>query len=140
MDELLALVLLLREGMVAKDEYYQRLDELFLESSQDDDLLYLECETDIKCAIIYIMSHVNYDKLDYEKFGKALMSKVKVFYRKCSDIERFANRMYSLWEGIPGSIQDKEPFSILAYADEPLSWGDKEQTKTIYEEMLNYYD
>ena len=47
--------------------------------------------------------------------------------------------MYGLWESLPGNIQDIEPFWTLSYADEPLSWGDEEQTRDIYEYMLDYY-
>ena len=47
--------------------------------------------------------------------------------------------MYSLWESLPGNIQNIEPFFTLSYADDPLSWGDEEQTRNIYEYMLNYY-
>lgn len=47
--------------------------------------------------------------------------------------------MYSLWENLPGNIQDIEPFWTLSYADDSLSWGDEEQTRNIYEHILNYY-
>lgn len=29
-----------------------------------------------------------------------------------------------------------EPFRILCCADDPMSWGDVEQTRKLYEEML----
>lgn len=48
MEELLALAFLLYEEMVTKDEYNKRLDELFLGDLENDNLLYLEWETDIK--------------------------------------------------------------------------------------------
>ena len=36
---------------------------------------------------------------------------------------------------------DDERFgrSLLCYVDAPLSWGHEEQTRNIYEKMLNYY-
>ena len=47
--------------------------------------------------------------------------------------------MYSLWEVLPTTIQHKQPFYMLSYADDPLSWGDIEQSRSIYENVLNYY-
>ena len=68
------------------------------------------------------------------------MSKLQAVYANCSDIKYFAGRMYNLWESLPGNIQSKEPSWTLCYADDPLSWGDEEQTRSIYEYMLSYYE
>ncbi len=140
MEELLVYAILLYEGFVTENEYSKRLDELFLSDSENDDLLYLEWETDIKKAIIYIRAHIDCNHLDFERFGRILMSKLKVAYINCSDIKYYASRMYSLWESLPGNIQGIEPFWMLCYGDEPLSWGDEEQTRNIYEHMLDYYE
>ena len=48
MEELLTYMILLSEELVPESEYYKRLDELFLNHPENDDLLYLEWETDIK--------------------------------------------------------------------------------------------
>ncbi len=140
MEELLVYAILLYEGFVTENEYSKRLDELFLSDSENDDLLYLEWETDIKKAIIYIRAHIDCNHLDFERFGRILMSKLKVAYINCSDIKYYASRMYSLWESLPGNIQGIEPFWMLCYGDDPLSWGDEEQTRNIYEHMLDYYE
>lgn len=140
MEELLVYAILLYEELVTEDEYNKRLDELFLSTPEDDDLLYLEWETDIQKAIIYIRTHIDYNNLDLEQFGRILMSKLKAVQLKCSDIKRFAGHGHSLWESLPGNIQNIEPFWALNYADDPLSWGDEEQTRNIYEHMLNYYE
>lgn len=139
MEELLVYAILLYEGLVTEIEYSKRLDKLFLNNPENDDLLYLEWETDIKKAIIYVRTHIDYKNLDIERFGRILMSILKETYVKCSDIKCFANRMYSLWESLPGNIQDVEPFWTLCYADDPLSWVDEKQTRNIYEHMLSYY-
>ena len=131
--------ILLYEELVTENEYNKRLDELFLSNPENDDLLHLEWETDIKKAIIYVRTHIDYSSLDLERFGRILMSKLKVAYENCSDIKCFAGRMYGIWESLPGDIQKIEPFWTLCYADDPLSWGDEEQTRDIYEHMLNYY-
>lgn len=139
MEELLVYALLLYEEIVTEKEYEKRLDELFLAHSENEDLLSLEWETDIVKSITYIRSHTNYDAFDYECFGKILMDKLKAYYKQCSDIKGFARKMYCLWENLPQEMQMKEPFWALSYADEPLSWGDEEQTQAIYENMMNYY-
>ena len=139
MEEMLIYLILLCEKLVTENEYNKRLDELFFITPENDDLLYLEWETDIKKAIIYVRTHIDYNNLDIEQFGKVLMSKLKAVYVNCSDIKRFASQMYSVWESLPRNIQKLEPFWTLCYADDPLSWGDEEQTRNIYEYMLNYY-
>ena len=139
-EELLVYAILLYEDLVTENEYSKRLDELFLNDPENEDLLYLEWETDIKKAIIYIRTNIDYNNLEIERFGRILISKLKAVYVNCSDVNCFASRMYHLWESLPGNIQNTEPFWILSYADDPLSWGDEEQTRNIYEHMLNYYN
>ena len=58
MEELLVFAFLLQEELAAEEEYHNKLDELFLASPEDEDLLYLEWETDVKKAVIYIQTHV----------------------------------------------------------------------------------
>lgn len=140
MEELLVYAILLDEELVIENEYGKRLDELFLNNPENNDLLYLEWETDIKKAITYVRTHIDYKNFNLERFGRILMSKLKIIYVNCSDIKYFANRMYSLWKSLPGNIQNIEPFWILCYADDPLSWGDEKQTRDIYEHMLSYYE
>ncbi len=144
MEELLVYALLLYQELVTETEYNKRLDEMFVNTPENNDLfndlLYLEYETDIKKAIVYVRTHINYNNMDINLFGKILMSKLKEVYKNYSDIREFAYRMYSLWEALPGNLQDIEPFWTLSYADDPLSWGDEGQTRNIYESMLCYYE
>lgn len=139
MEELLVFAFLLQEELAAEEEYHNKLDELFLASPEDEDLLYLEWETDVKKAVIYIQTHVVDRALDYERFGRVFINKLRVCYEKCCDIKQFADRMYRLWKALPGTIQKQEPFIVLCYADDPLSWGDEEQTRKLYEDLLDYY-
>lgn len=32
-----------------------------------------------------------------------------------------------------------EPFHTLSYDDNPLSWGDEEQTRKIYEDFFDFH-
>lgn len=131
--------LLFSQGIMTEEEYGKRLDELFLDNPENDDLLYLEWETDIKEAINYIRLHIDDTTVDYELFGRILMKRLKEYYKEQPDINLFAQHVYNLWESLPGHIQDREPFWTLSYADDPLSWGDEEQTRKIYEDMMRYY-
>ena len=140
MEELLTYMLLLSEELVAESEYHKRLDELFLNHPENDDLLYLEWETDIKEAVVYVRTHIDYNNFDSNRFGKILMIKLEVIYTNCTDIKLFADQMYSLWESLPENIQNIEPFQVLCYAGDSLSWGDEDQAKNIYEYMLKYYE
>ena len=140
MEELLVYAILFYEGLATAEEYGKRLDELFLQNPANEDLLYLEWERDIKKAVVYIRTHVDCNALDLEQFGRNLMEKLKPIYANSLDIKAFASQMYSLWESLPGNIQDMEPFWTLCYADDPLSWGDETQTRSIYEGMLNSYN
>jgi len=139
MEELLIYAILFNEELVTENKYSKHLDELFLNNPENDDLLYLEWETDMKKAIIYMKTHIDYKNLDLEQFGSILMCRLKDIYINCSDIKYFGSRMYSLWESLPGNIQNIEPFWTLSYADDPLSWGDEEQTRKIYEHLLGIY-
>ncbi len=67
------------------------------------------------------------------------MKVLKKYYECCTSIEQFSEKMYLLWESLPGRLQNEQPFFTLSYADDPLSWGDEKQTRSIYENMLNYY-
>ena len=139
MEEMLVYALLLCEKLATENEYHKRLNELFLNYPENDDLLYLEWESDMKKAIVYIRTHMDYNHLDLERFGRALMDKLKVIYENSCDIRYFASRMFNLWESLPGNIQNIEPFWTLSYGDYHLSWGEEEETRAIYEHMLNYY-
>ncbi len=61
------------------------------------------------------------------KIWKVYHKNIKKYYEYCTDIKQFAEKMYSLWKVLPTAIQHKQPFYMLSYADDPLSWGDIEQ-------------
>ncbi|MBQ4523134.1 MAG: hypothetical protein IJA10_09315 [Lachnospiraceae bacterium] len=140
MEELLAYAYLLGMDLISEEIYEEKLNELFLQNPTDEDLLDLEfLNRNRKETIIYIQTHLNYNSMDFDKFGRVLFGLLKPIYASM-DIRRFGNAMYSLWEKLPGNLQDMQPFLILCYADDPLSWGDEKQSREIYEEMLEYYE
>lgn len=140
MEELLVYALLLYEGFLLEEEYQEFLDDLFVKNPADEALLELEFMSgNLKESIIYIRTHFDYNNFDHEIFGQMLMKKIRTYY-DTADLKQFAEKMYSLWESLPGNIQEEEPFFILSYADDPLSWGDEGQTRELYEYMLDYYN
>ncbi len=140
MEELLAYAYLLSEDLIAFDVYENKLNEMFVKDIKNEDLIELEylCGS-AKNTVVYIRTHINYNSMDINKFGRQLFELLKPIY-KTMDIEPFANAMYSLWKELADNLQNIEPFWTLSYADDPLSWGDEEQTRRMYEEMLVYYD
>lgn len=142
MEELLAYAILLYEKIVTEAEYQERLDALFLAHPDDRMLLNLECETDIRKAVIYIRTRADYGyiSLHPETFSRTLMEILKGYYTKCPDIREFGSKMYSLWESLPGNLQNQEPFETFCYADNPLYWNNEAQSRSFYEIALAHYD
>lgn len=140
MEELLAYAYLLGTDLISEAIYEEKLNELFLQNPTDEDLLELELlNRNRKETIAYIRTHLKYNSMDFDRFGRVLFRLLKPIYASM-DIQRFGNAMYSLWENLPGNLQDMQPFLTLCYADDPLSWGDEKQSREIYEEMLEYYE
>lgn len=114
MEELLVYAILLDGGIVTENEYHKRLDELFLNDPENEDLLCLEWETDIKKAIIYVRTHTDYINLDPERFGRILMGKLKVVYANCSDIKWFASECTVCGKVFPGTFRAWNHFGPCA--------------------------
>ena len=142
MEILLACAVLMDCGLLMEEEYRECLDKLFLEMPDNSLLLELEWQSNnIKQSLISIRKYFDVHKIDSKIFGTFLLDKIKDIYQsKKMDINEFGCRMYSLWESLSPNIQDIEPFYTLAYADDPLSWGDAQQTREIYEDMFNFYN
>ncbi len=139
MEELLVYAILFYEDIITEEQYQKELDKLFLKNPSDEMLLYLEWETDIKKAIIFIRTHINYQDLSHDIVGTVLMEQLRIYYYQCQNIQKFANKMYSLWESLPGDMQNKQPFEVFCYIDDPLSWGEEKEVRFLYEQILNYY-
>ena len=60
MEELLVYAILICEGFDLEDEFQSRLDEMFLNNPNNDDLLELECMSNIKNQIVYSADGINY--------------------------------------------------------------------------------
>ena len=139
MEEMLAYLFLRMVGMITTEEYENKLDEAFLADGENEILLELEMNDDIWHAIALIEEQIDWNSFDCETFGKVLMTLIENRYFKCSDIKKFAKKTYSLWGMLPSFISTEDPFRMLSYADEPLSWGNEEQSRKIYRKMFDFY-
>lgn len=95
MEILFAYALLLCEGYDLWEQYSEELDRLFFNDPENDMYLYLETTTDMKQAVMHILSETEETPLDYEIFRRTLMKLAGDIYLE-SDLYDFTKRMYSL--------------------------------------------
>lgn len=138
MEELFVYALLCSEGVDLWTMYSQALDKIFMEEPGNEEYLSLE-EMTPKEAVLHSISVMNRVEFDSECFGKILMKSLQQLY-KDTDLEIFAQKVYSLWRKFPEAICKEEPFFTLNYADDCLSYGDEEQCRQLYEKAMHYYD
>lgn len=138
MEELFVYSLLCGVGYEKYDEYREVFDSLLLCNPEDEVLLDLEGRgyKDAMLHLYQLMYELSFDTIE---FGKQLMSKLKPIYEE-SDIVVFCKKMFDLWNRLPDKIDCEEPFHILSYADDCLSYGDEIQCRELYERALNYYE
>ena len=139
MEELLDFCCLADVGLDLEKEYEAGLHEMFLESGGDADLLALEEAGDISAGGKYIRTHIDYVHMARERFGRKLMELLMSVY-KTADIREFGSRMFSLWESLPGNIQNEEPFFSLCFGDVPPCGFDEVKAREVFERMLLYCD
>lgn len=141
-ERLLSYATLLSTGLMSKNDYNNILDTLFLATPEDALVLDLEyVSSDINKTISIIQCYCSEHRIDDAVFGRYLMNRLKkAYYDSSMDINDFARKAYTLWQALPSTIQSDKPFHTMCYADEPLSWGDENQTREMYEKMLRFYD
>lgn len=142
MEKLVALCYLWAFGFGTKEEYCVELDRLFLENSEDDFLLELEGLGDDSAAALTKLSPLAEGSLNVDVFGKELFGRIEKYYsEKCNtldSLEEFGKMCYGMWRSFPANIDD-QPFLTLAYADDPLSWGDEKQSRELYQKAFEHY-
>ena len=143
LEKLFAYALLSKQGFIPITEYVKYLGDCFLQHQSNALLLDLEyCSGDIHKAVELINLHVlNTPSFSYDDFGKYLFGELGSVYNSDNgEIHSFAKKIYELWKALPHEVQDKEPFWSLSYADDPLSWGDEEQTRELYQAAFDFYN
>lgn len=143
METLFACAYLWAWGLADKKDYLEILDELFAESPENACLLELEgLAADYRESFFRIKQYFDYEtgSFDTERFGRSLFAGLeKAYFSGKWSMAEFAKRVYEIWSLLPGDIMHEEPFFSLMYADDPLSWGDEEETRRLYEEAFSYY-
>lgn len=143
MERLICKSLLWKIGLTDGADYSKTLDEVFLSNVNNDMLLELEsCAYDYDATFDILQRFYKYDckKFSVDTFGMCLVEDLKTVYESNAfSIKDFGRKCYYLWQQLPDELNTIEPFRTLSYADDPLSWGDEEQTRKIYEELFGFY-
>ncbi len=138
MNELYVLALMRSAGFPMEREYEQSLHALFLRDGENDDLLYLESETDPKLALLYLLARIPTEADRAATFGRCLMTALMPFYRSQS-LTEFTAGLRRMWRLLPSELSFENPFHMFCYADDPLSWGDEAQCRELCERILHFY-
>lgn len=139
MEELFVYAILCGLGFEKYDKYKETLDHLF-ELNPTDEILLDLYDREYKDAMLHIHSIMNEYVLNCERFGKCLMRELRDVYLSI-EITEFGKKMYELWKRLPYAINGmEEPFFVLSYADDCLSYGDEIQYRELYESMFEFYE
>ena len=140
MEPLIVSALLYYAGFRNLDDFDSQLDSAFL--ADPDNRVLLDLETsDTKSALIHVLSFLNPDKIDMDVFGRLLMRTLKAEYQKAGpDLSSFANKTHLLYSYISAGVGFTDPFDILSYADDPLSWGNETQCRELYQKAFDWYE
>ena len=143
MERLLCKALLWKAGLITCEAYNETLNELFLKNTEDDLLLELESYTlDSDTSYNVLHRYWEYECKDFsaDVFGKYLLDELKAVYQSNAfPLKVYGKKCFRVWRCLPDELQMKEPFHILSYADDPLSWGDESASKKIFEELFGFY-
>ncbi|MBR1528420.1 MAG: hypothetical protein IJ642_03840 [Oscillospiraceae bacterium] len=138
-EELLAYAILSVSGFDTKQIFEERLNQIFIESDFDSDLLEMECMT-IPDAMGYLRQHFNYQHFDQESLQKYLILTLKEFYLHLPFME-FAQRIIELWDVLPFSTsREDSPFFMIYYFEILFICEDFEVLKQEIEDLVFYYD
>lgn len=140
MEDLFVYAILFSVGYDTWPEFSSTLDTLFLENSDNTDLLELEYMQP-KDAILHTLSLMNTYEIDIGLFGKSLMREINKLYADIGNLSKFSCKMYEIWKRLPVSIEyGTEPFFTLNYAGDCLDYGDEKQCVELFEKAVNFYN
>lgn len=143
MERIYAKFLLYKHGFTCGEEYQRLLDETFLKDEGSEFLQELEwCSSSIDKTNDSFNHYWTYENfINKEIFSKFLILYLKdIYYSNSLNIADFGKSCYFLWKDLPNTIYKEKPLWILSYADDPLSWGDENEARRIYEELFSYYE
>jgi len=130
-------------GFCPIQEYNNHLDKMFLKAPDDEVLLELEeSSSDYKKTFARLKRYFDYEtnSFDSVKFGKVLFNGLEDAYKTdMFNIAEFGKRCYDIWKLLPNFLSEDQPFWTLSYADDPLSWGDEEQSRALFEAVFCFF-
>lgn len=138
MEILFAYALLLCEGYDVWEEYSEEPDRSFPAEPDNDMYLYLETTTDMRQAVMHILSEKRNGPFDYEIFGKALMKLIGDIYLE-SDLKELTKHLYSLWNKLPSQINMEKPFFTFNYAEDVLDLNGEKECREMLEKAIDHY-
>lgn len=139
MEELFVYAILCGLGIEKYDIYREKLEQLLVLNPTDEIFIDLYDRT-YKDGLLHANSIMNEYTLDCERFGSFLMKELEKLYLSV-EITEFGQKMYELWKRLPKTIDKmEEPFHVLSYADDCLSYGDEKQCRKLYESMFDFYE
>ena len=142
-QQLLPYAYVMNEGLDADGVYagaYADALDMLLEMHPENKFLNeLEAVSGAKESAEYILHHSGCGIVAPDDLGKSLIKLLIPVYEN-ADISAFSKGMFDLWNKLPNGIKDRELFIKLCFANDPLlSCGDEQQTRKMYEELLQYY-
>lgn len=140
MEEIFVYGLLMGFNNEIENLYNEKLDELFLKYPDNSDFFELELLCgNVKESMIYIKEHISFNDINIENFEKKFIECLKILYNDMN-IRDFSELSYKIWNVLPEYISQKDPFIVLCYAGDSLSWGDELSAKENFERIFSYYE
>ena len=139
MDELFVEAVLYSVGISNPKGYQEVLNTLWESASSELEPILLDLEAlKYKGAMDYLLALLEGSTVDEAVFGKHLTKRLRELY-ELLPLADFAKKAYIVWAHLPQSLRDHDPFYILSYADDCLSYGDEVRCRELLEEVMNYY-
>lgn len=134
MEKLYAYLLLYAIKLMPEAEFEHILDLAFLHSPDSKFLLDLEWDWPDRQKSLSLIKNYwaeHFHQFNETLFGKTLFQRIQpVYLYEQIDLSDFGEKMYQLWSILPSWLANKEPFSILCYARDPLSWDEPKLAKS----------
>ena len=138
MEKLYAYAFMYISGFDVYTDFETELDREFLENPGDPVLLDLECAHGRKDLLLKTIHAFTVNSINIDRLGRVLAELLHKEYRK-TDLVSFGRKTFALWNALPNEIAMTDPFHLLSYADDPLSYGDVQASREIYQKLFAYY-
>ena len=141
-EELYALAILYANGFDTGKRFQEVLNEMTLEGREDMlELQYLPLK-DAAVHTLYMAD--NGTKYDPDTFGRYLMRYLRETWEGKS-LDFLGEHLYTLWRGLPESLQYEYPILFFCYADDEAGFCREKliseaQCRMWFEDVFNFYE